>query len=156
MSSGVRAAGGVAPARIGLVLVVVAGIAAGLLATGDAGRAHAVAAAGPELTRLLRAMAAIKSVLSAAAVAAVLWRLGAAVRLPWFAGYAAAAAAMAAGPGLIWDMAHVGAGALVLHGGLLMTIVLLWRDPVMAARLSEAVAARRRAMLGPAGRRTRS
>jgi len=143
-----RAAWGVAPARVALVVVVLGCIAAGLLATGDAARAHAVAAAGPELTRLLRAMAAIKSLMAVAAVGAVLWRLGAPVRLPWLAGYAVAAAAMAAGPGLIWDMAYVRMGALALHGGLLMAIVMLWRDPAMAARLSEAVAARRRALRG--------
>jgi hypothetical protein len=128
--------------------VVLAGIALGLLATGEVTRAHAVAAAGPELTRLLRAMAVIKSLMAAAAVAAMLWRLGAPVGLPWLAGYAAAAAAMAAGPGLIWDMAHVRLGALALHGGLVAAVLLLWRDPGMAARLREAVAARRRALRG--------
>jgi hypothetical protein len=147
-SSAIRAprAWGTVPARVGLIVVVLAGIAVGWLATGDVARSHAVAAAGPELTRLLRAMAAIKSLMSLAAVAAVLWRLGAPVGLPWLAGYAAAAAAMAAGPGLIWNMAYVGTGALALHGGLLMSIVLLWRDPAMAARLGEAVAARRRVL----------
>ncbi len=140
-----RAAWGTVPARAGLVVVVLAGVAVGLLATGDVARAHAVTAAGPELTRLLRAMAMIKSLMSVAAVAAMLWRFGAPVASPWLAGYAAAAMAMAAGPGLIWGMAHVGTGALALHGGLAMAIVLLWRDPMMAARLSEAVSARRRA-----------
>jgi len=43
-------------------------------------------------------------------------------------------------------MAQVGAGALLLHAGLLLTILLLWRDPVVAGRLAELVATRRAAL----------
>jgi hypothetical protein len=63
----------------------------------------------------------------------------------WIAGYAMAAAAMAAGPGLIWNMVHIGLGALFLHAGLVATLVMLWRDPAVAQRLSAAIAARRAA-----------
>ena len=35
---------------------------------------------------------------------------------------------MAAGPGLIWAMAHVALGAALLHGGLLLLILLGWAD----------------------------
>jgi hypothetical protein len=91
-------------------------------------------------------MAVLKAFMAAGLVAAVAWRLGAAVALPWLAAYAAAAAAMAAGPVLIWDMAHVGLGAVLLHGGLLAAVLLLWRDPVVGARLSAIVAARRAAL----------
>jgi hypothetical protein len=134
------------PARALLALVVVAAVAAGLLATEPAAAARAVDAAGADLTRLLRAMAVLKAAMAAGAAAAVLWRLGTAVSWPWLAGYAAACAAMAAGPGLIWDMAHVGLGAALLHGGLLATGLLLWRDPAVGARLSAIVAARRAAL----------
>lgn len=145
--AGARPAG-VAPwaARSLLALAVVAGLAFGLLATGTAAASHAEAAAGADFTRLLRGMALIKMALCAAAVAGVGWRLGAAVLLPWLAAYVGLAFAMAAGPGLIWDMVHVRLGALLLHGGLFASLVLLWRDPVAAARLEAMVATRRAAI----------
>jgi hypothetical protein len=129
-----------------LTLVIVAAVAAGLLVTGPGAVARATDAAGADLTRLLRAMAVLKSAMAAGAAAAVLWRLGAAVSWPWLGAYAAGCAAMAAGPGLIWGMAHVGLGAALLHGGLFVTCLLLWRDPAVGARLSAIVAARRAAL----------
>jgi hypothetical protein len=135
-------------ARLILVLVACAAIAASAAATGSAASSRAVAEAGPDLTRLLRAMAGIKMLLAGLAAVAVYWRLGAATGALRLAGYAAACGAMAAGPALIWDMAHVGAGALLLHGGLLATILLLWRDPGTAAVLERAIATRRAALRG--------
>jgi hypothetical protein len=135
-----------AKARTVLAVAIVAALAAGALATGPDAVSRAVAAAGPDLTRLLRAMALLKAVMAAGAVAAMVWRLGSAATLPWLAGYAAAAAAMAAGPAVIWGMAHVGVGAALLHGGLLASVLLLWCDPAVGARLSAIVAARRAAL----------
>jgi hypothetical protein len=137
-----------------LLGAVLAGIALAALATSGGEAAQAVRAAGPELTRLLRAMAGLKLVLAAGVLAGFYWRLGTPAGLWRLAGYAAAAAAMAAGPVLIWDMAHVGLGALLLHGGLLGGVLLLWRDPAVGACLG-AMVARRRAVLRavpPAGR----
>jgi hypothetical protein len=138
--------GSPALARAGILLVVTAALAAGYLATGGAATAAAVAHDGAALTRLMRFMAALKGGLALGAAAAVVWRLGAAVTVPWFAAYALACGAMAAGPGLIWGMAHVGLGALLLHGGLLASILLLWRDPVVGNRLAALVDARRVAL----------
>ncbi len=135
-----------APGRVVLLALVAAGALAGVLLTNEAAAQLAIAQAGPDLTRLLRAMAGMKALAAAGLVAAMLWRLAAPVSWGWLAGYALAGAAMAAGPGLIWDMAHLRLGALLLHGGLLATVVLLWRDPVMHVRLEQAVA-RRRAVL---------
>jgi len=135
-------------ARLILVLVACAAIAASAALTGSAASSRAVAEAGPDLTRLLRAMAGIKMLLAGLAAVAVYWRLGAATGVLRLASYAAACGAMAAGPALIWDMAHVGAGALLLHGGLLATILLLWRDPGTAAVLDRAIATRRSALRG--------
>ena len=126
-------------------MAILAAVAGAVLATGPEAAARAVAASGADLTWLLRAMAVLKA-LAARLVAAVAWRLGAAVTLPWLAAYAAASAAMAAGTVLIWDMAHVGLGAALLHGGLLAAVLLLWRDRVVGARLSAIVAARRAAL----------
>jgi hypothetical protein len=129
--------------RAGMLTIMTAGLIAGFLATGTRATDLAILHDGAELTRLMRFMAAIKLVIAVAGAAAVLWRLGVAISLPRFAAYAVTCAAMAAGPGLIWDMSHVGLGALLLHGGLLATIVLVWRDPAVGARLADMVAARR-------------
>jgi hypothetical protein len=104
--------------------------------------AHPGAVTDPALARLLRAMAAIKMLLAACAGAAVLWRLAVPAGLAWLAGYAVAAAATAAGPVLMCTLSQIGAGAFLLHGGLLATILLLWRDPVTGARLDAAIAKR--------------
>jgi hypothetical protein len=130
-------------ARATVLFIILAAALAGALATGADTSARAVAESGADLTRLLRAMAAIKVLMAAAAAGAVVWRLAAPVSPAWLAGYALAGAAMAAGPGLIWGMAHVAAGAALLHAGLIATVVLLWRDPATGQRLAHLVAARR-------------
>ena len=135
-----------AAARALLALVIAASFAAGLLATGTEASASAIALAGADLTHLLRAMALLKALIAAGMVAAVMWRLGSPVTLPWWAAYALACAGAAAGPGLIWQMASVRAGALTLHVGLLAVLILLWRDPAVGARLAMIVAARRAAL----------
>jgi hypothetical protein len=134
-------AGALSPAiaRALLALVVAASFAAGLLATGTEASASAIALAGADLTHLLRAMALLKALIAAGVVAAVMWRLGSPVTLAWWASYSAACAGAAAGPGLIWQMAYVGAGALTLHGGLLAALILLWLDPAVGARLAQTV-----------------
>ena len=129
-----------------LVLLIGAAVTGSAFATGAADAAQAVAEAGADLARLLRVMAALKVGLAVGATAVVLWRLGSAVTLPWFAAYAVACAAMGAGPALIWSMVHVGTGALLLHGGLTAVVLLLWRDPGLAERLSAMIAARRAAL----------
>ncbi len=131
----------------GLVLAVaLAAAIARCLATDGDSAAHAAARAGEGLTRLMRAMVAIKAAMAAAALAGVLWRLAAPIKATWLAAYGAAAAAMAAGPGLIWNMAQVPPGALLLHAGLIGMIVLLWRDPSVGRRMAGMIAARRAAL----------
>ncbi len=127
------------------VIVAVTGIAAfgGFLLTSPEAAATAAANAGPELTRLLRAMAGLKMLMAGSAVAGILWRLGSPVASAWMAAYIACCTAMAAAPGVIWSMAHVGVGALLLHGGLLASIITLWRDPEVSSRLAALIARRR-------------
>jgi hypothetical protein len=126
-----------------MLTIIAAGLIAGFLATGSQASHAAILRDGAEFTRLMRFLAAIKMVLALAAAAAVLWRLGVGISLPSFAAYATTGALMAAGPGLIWDMSQIGLGALLLHGGLIGTITLLWFDPAVSARLATIVAARR-------------
>lgn len=130
-----------AAARVGVLLVALAAATAGVLA-GDA----QTVSFDPGLAWLLRAMAVLKAAMALAATAGVAWRLGAPVRPAWLAGYALALAATWTGPGLIWNLAHLRLGALLLHGGLAATLVLLWRDPAVSARLGAIVDARRRAL----------
>jgi hypothetical protein len=132
-------------ARTLLLAVVALASAGGLLATDGATTARMIADAGADWANLLRAMAAVKLLFAGAATAAVLWRLGAPVTATRWSGYALAAAAMWAGPGLIWGLAHIPLGALLLHAGLIATAVLVWRDPATRARLSEFIARRRAA-----------
>jgi hypothetical protein len=126
------------------LLVVVAAAAVGGFCFGDGqATARAITEAGPELTRLLRGMALLKAALGAAAVAGVLFRLAAPVSRLRFTGYALACAAMAVGVGLIWQMAFLRSGAFLLHAGLLVAVVMLFRDPAVGALLAERIAARR-------------
>ena len=141
-----RISGAPASARaILLVIVATAGIA-GFLATDADTSARAVAAAGADLTRLLRAMAGLKLVMAALVVAAAYWRLRAPIGPTLLCAYAVACGSMTAGAAMIWRMEHVGAGAVLLHGGLLAAIVVLWRDPAVGELLRTAVAARRSAV----------
>jgi hypothetical protein len=115
--------------RLALVAAVACGAVVGFAASGEAGVSQAVADAGAELTRLLRAMALIKVVLAAGVVWLIDWRLRFPIPPRLVAGYIVGAAVMAAGPGLIWDMAHVALGALLLHGAGGVLLVLFCRDP---------------------------
>jgi hypothetical protein len=135
-----------ATSRAALLLITAASVALGLLTTSPEAAAQATTLAGADLTHLLRAMAVLKVAMAVAMAAAVFWRFGAPITLPWWAAYAITTAAMAAGPGLIWDMAYVRTGAFLLHAGLFAAVILLWRDPGVGARLSTMIAARRAAL----------
>lgn len=126
-----------------ILAALVASGAAGVLVTDGTTSMQVVSQAGADLTRLMRFMAALKGLMAIAAALAVVWRLGTAITTPRLTAYALAGAAMAAGPGLIWGMVHVGLGALLLHGGLVATVLLLWRDPAVAMRLDAALRRRR-------------
>jgi len=130
-------------ARTLLMAVIVLAFAGGLLATDSARTARLIAGGGGDWANLLRAMAALKMLFAGAASAAVLWRLGAPISATRWSGYALGLAAAWAGPGLIWGLAHLLVGTVLLHGGLIATAVLVWRDPAIRARLSDMVACRR-------------
>ncbi len=134
---------------VAMVVLIAAAAVVGFAVTNSQTSTAAVAQAGVDLVRLMRGMALIKLSMAAVAGAAVLWRLSAApIRAGWFAAYAVACAAMAAGPGLLWHMDAVRTGAALLHGGLLVAVILVWRDPAVGARLAAIIAARR-ARLSP-------
>jgi hypothetical protein len=107
--------------------VVAAGLLGWLLTSGE-GADRAAANAGAELTRLMRLMALLKVALGVGALALVALRFRFAIAPGVAAAYIAAGAIMAAGPGLIWNMDHIGLGALLLHGGLAALVALAWFD----------------------------
>jgi hypothetical protein len=129
--------------RLTLIASIAAAIALAAVMTPPAEAARAVQAAGPELTRLLRAMAGLKLLFAAAALSATYWRLATPAPTWRLAAYTTAGAATAAGPVLIWQMAHIPLGAFLLHAGLLASALLLWRDPAVTARLNTLIAQRR-------------
>ena len=122
-------------ARSLLAAAVVLGTVAGFYATPHTTSAAAIADAGPDLVRLLRGMALLKVALVAGAAWFAGWRLRFPARPPLAALYVASLGIMAAGPGLIWSMAHVVLGAVLLHVSLATLLVLFWRDPGSPAML---------------------
>ena len=133
VAPGVRVGG-----RVALVAAVAGAGALGFVGVGGDG------GAGSDLVVLMRFMAGVKAAMALGAVALVWWRMGAPVGWGTAAAYVAASALMAAGPGLIWDMRHVGLGAMAVHGGLSALLVVGWLDRAgWNGVLGEALARRR-------------
>lgn len=127
-----------------ILLGATVALAAAWLATGGPEAARA-AAADPELTWLLRPMAATKLLVALGALALAYWRLGRPAGPAAMAGWLVAAALLGAGPALIWRIATVGVGGLAFHAGLLALLLTAWLDRgAVGMALSEAIAARRR------------
>ena len=82
----------------------------------------------PELATLLRFMAVVKAAMALGAAALLGWRFGRPMRPAAGLAYIAGTSSMAAGAGLIWQLGHVGTGALLVHGGLLALIGVAWMD----------------------------
>lgn len=103
-------------------------------------------AADGDLTLLLRFMAAIKGMMALGAAALAWWRLGWPASAGIAFGYAGAAMAMAAGTGLIWNIAHVIAGAALFHAGLFGLIALAILDDGSRSAVRQAIDRRRAAL----------
>jgi hypothetical protein len=101
---------------------------AGFAATGQAASAAAMHDAGPDLAMLLRFMAMVKAMFALGLVSLAAWRLGFPARPGVVAAYVAACVLMPAGVGLIWHLAHVVAGAVLFHAGLLTMLAVGWAD----------------------------
>ena len=114
---GLRVNGG----RLALAGAVAAAGVLGFLGGDDGG-------AGSDLLVLMRFMAGVKAAMALGAVALVWWRMGAPTGRGTAAAYAMAAAVMAVGPGLIWDMRHIALGAVAVHGGLSALLAVGWLD----------------------------
>ena len=113
---------GILAASVGLAIAVA------FLAGQDAASVRAVESAGPELTRLLRFMAAVKAVLAIGGIALVWWRSAYPATRRAMLAYVAACLSMAVAPGLIWSVAHVALGAILFHAGLALLLLVCWTD----------------------------
>lgn len=104
------------------------GTALALVAAAALGDPQLMIAADPDLARLLRGMALVKSVLVLAAVGVLWWRL----RQPLAAGHGLAylvGAWLAAGATmLIWQLSFIVPAALAFHAGELLLLLTAWRD----------------------------
>ena len=99
-----------------------AGVLTGRLASAETGGMEW------QLVFLLRFMAAVKAGLVLGALGLAQWRLRRPASDRLAAGYGLALAAMAAAPGLIWSLSAIASGAACFHAGLLLYLVLAWRD----------------------------
>ncbi|MEL6752857.1 MAG: hypothetical protein AAFO57_02425 [Pseudomonadota bacterium] len=111
------------------------GAGAAWISVSPAASVAALEAAGPDLTRLLRGMAAIKALLGAALLAGISWRLASPISPAGLAVYGAASAAMGAGLVLTWSLTLLAAGAVLLHLGLFGGLIVLARDKAVGQRL---------------------
>ena len=112
----------VVPWRGLLIGTVVAATVLGFVGGSAQLSADAVRDAGPELTRLMQFMAVAKGVMSLALCAVIAWRMGLPLSGRLAVVYLGSAAAICLAPGLIWQMAHPIAGAVLFHGGLLSLV----------------------------------
>lgn len=84
--------------------------------------------AEPELALLLRGMAAIKTLIVAALVAAIAWRSRWPLSPPLAAGYLAGAWSMAFTTAMIWQLAAIAPAAVFFHLAEFAVLLLAWRD----------------------------
>ena len=86
------------------------------------------AASDPDLAKLIRGMAIIKTVILTAAGAAIWWRLGSAIKPGVAAGYILFAAVATGGAALVWNNAGLWLAPFLFDGGLLAFLVMTMRD----------------------------
>jgi hypothetical protein len=111
-----------------LRVLLVAGAAFAVAAAAVTGDPAAYLRADPSLGALLRGMAGIKALMTAAAVAALFWRCSRPIAPPIAALYLGGAWCMAGASMLVWRLSHIGLGALVFHAGELTLLFVAWRE----------------------------
>jgi hypothetical protein len=87
-----------------------------------------VQSADPDLAKLLKGMAIIKTAILLAVGASIWWRLGSGIRPAFAAGYIIFGAAGIAGAALVWNMAGLGLAPFLFDDGLLGFLILALRD----------------------------
>ena len=87
-----------------------------------------VQSADPDLAKLLKGMAIIKTLILLAVGALIWWRLGSPIRPTFSAGYIIFGAIGVAGAALVWNMTGLGLAPFLFDGGLLGFLILALRD----------------------------
>jgi hypothetical protein len=87
-----------------------------------------LAAADPDLARLMRAMAAVKAILVVLAVTALGWRMQRPVAPPFLAAYFALPMVAASALGAMWHSAALGPVSLAMHGAGAVLVLVASRD----------------------------
>jgi hypothetical protein len=87
-----------------------------------------VQSADPDLAKLLKGMAIIKTAILLAVGTLIWWRLGSGIRPIFAAGYIIVGAIGVAGAALVWNMAGLGLAPFLFDGGLLGFLILALRD----------------------------
>ncbi len=114
----------VLPLRLTLLAVCSFAAAAAIYFAGRGG----IQSADPDLAKLLKGMAIIKTAILLAVGALIWWRLGSAIRPSFAAGYIIFVAIGVAGATLVWNMAGLGLAPFLFDGGLLGFLILALRD----------------------------
>lgn len=89
----------------------------------------------PSLISLLRFMAVLKSAAAVTMLGLTHWRLTRPAGGTLAVAYMAAVASVSASPGLIWSLSNVALGAVLFHAGLIVFVILAWRDDAVELRL---------------------
>jgi hypothetical protein len=110
--------------RLALLSACVFAAAAVHLLAGPGG----VQSADPDLARLLKGMAIIKTVFLILAGSAIWWRLGSPIGSALAAGYIFSAAIAAAGAALVWSVTGLAFAPFLFDGGLLAFLIFALRD----------------------------
>jgi len=84
--------------------------------------------ADPKLGHLLRGIALIKAALTVLALGLVYWRVSRPISTRVAAAYLGGVWFMAGASMWVWELAHVGWGAVLFHAGELTILLVAWRE----------------------------
>lgn len=115
-------------ATVRLRLLLIGGALLAAAAAYLVGDPTAYLQADPKLGVLLRGMAVIKAMFSLAAMAALWWRFGRPIAPATAAVYLVATWMTAGASVLVWQLWHIGLGAVTFHAGELTLLLVAWRE----------------------------
>ena len=116
------------PSAAALRALLLLGCVAVASAAALASEAAAIVRADPELSYLLRGMAAIKACLCAAAVGVLFWRFGHGLSQRSAAAYLIGAWLMTGATMLVWQLSLISLAAMAFHVGEFTLLFTAWRD----------------------------
>jgi hypothetical protein len=112
--------------RLELRLLLCGGAVAAVVAGSFVGDPAASLRSDPALSHLLRGMAIIKGALALGAIAALWWRFGRPIEEGTAKAYLCGVWFMAGAAMIVWQLGHVGLGAIAFHTGELTLLAIAW------------------------------